>query len=393
MIYLRKLQKDLEKYISSPEIIILTGMRRVGKTTLYQSIFDSIESKNKVFFDLENPIIQKVFEEIDYNNIVMNLKEYGIIPNQKAYIFLDEIQAMPAIVKVVKYLYDHFGFKFFLTGSSSYYLKNFFPESLSGRKFVFKLNPLDFIEFLTFKSIKREHIESFHQKDIQKNYIRHQKVHGLYEEYINYGGFPQVVLEEDISRKKMHLQDIFKSYFEKDVQNLAKFREIQIFRDLLLLLMTRVGSKLDITRLASELNTSRETIYSYLTFLQDTFFISLVHPFTNSADKLVSKGKKVYFCDTGLLNVFSRIAEGSIFENAIYNNLSQSYKIQYYQKTSGREIDFIIDGKIGIEVKLKGIQGDFSKLKTLAEKIDLKEYYVVSKEFVDSHGFIFASDL
>lgn len=372
---------------------MLTGMRRVGKTTLYQSIFNSIESKNKAFFDLENPVVQKVFEEIDYNNIVVNLKEYGITPDKKAYIFLDEIQSMPNIVKVVKYLYDHFGFKFFLTGSSSYYLKNLFPESLAGRKFVFELHPLDFEEFLIFKGIKRESFEHLSQKDKHKNFIRCQKLKGLYEEYLNYGGFPQVVLEEDTSRKRMHLQDIFKSYFEKDVQCLAKFREIQLFRDLLLLLMSRTGSKLDISRIASELGTSRETIYSYLSFLQDTFFITLVYPFTASADKLVSKAKKVYFCDTGLVGEFSKIGEGSLFENAVFNNLHQFEKVQYYQKTTGREIDFVLDAKIGIEVKLKGIPRDLSKLKISAGKIGLTECYVVSKGFVDSNGFISVVDL
>lgn len=393
MIFPRKIEKELMKCISSPEIVVLVGTRRVGKTTLYQSIFNSIESKNKAFFDLENPVVQKVFEEIDYNNIVVNLKEYGILTAQKAYIFLDEIQAMPEIVKVVKYLYDHFAFKFFLTGSSSYYLKNLFPESLAGRKFVFELHPLDFEEFLIFKSTKKESFQTFNQKDKHKNYIRYQKLKGLYEEYLNYGGFPQVVLENDVSRKKMHIQDIFKSYFEKDVRSLAKFREIQLFRDLLLLLMSRVAGKLDIARLASELGTSRETIYSYLSFLQDTFFITLVYPFTSSIDKLVSKAKKVYFCDTGLVSEFSKIAKSQVFENAVYNNLCKFGKIQYYQKISGREIDFIIDAKIGIEVKLKGIPSDFNKLKTIAGKIGLKEHYVVSKEFVDSTGFILAIDL
>ncbi|MEW6606783.1 MAG: ATP-binding protein [bacterium] len=393
MIFPRKIQKELIKYVFSPEIIVLTGMRRVGKTTLYQSIFNSIESKNKAFFDLENPIVQKIFEEIDYNNIVLNLKEYGITSAEKAYIFLDEIQAMPSIVKVVKYLYDHVGFKFFLTGSSSFYLKNLFPESLAGRKFVFNLRPLDFEEFLTFKGIEKESFVDLIQRDRYKNFIRYQRLKGAYEEYLNYGGFPQVVLEEDITRKKMHLHDILKSYFEKDVQNLAKFREVQLFRDLLLLLIARVGSKLDIARLASELGTSRETIYSYLSFLQDTFFITLVPPFTGSMDKLVSKAKKGYFCDTGIVSEFAKVSDGALCENAVFNALSQFNNIHYYQRRSGREIDFILDSRIGIEVKLKGIPGDFERLKTISTTIGLPECYVVSKEFVDYEGIISVVDL
>lgn len=393
MIYPRKVQKELLRFVDTPEIIVLTGMRRVGKTTLYRMIFDSIKDENKAFFDLENPVVQKVFEEKDYNNIVINLKEYGISPDKKAYIFLDEIQAMPEIVKAIKYLYDHFGFKFFLTGSSSYYLKNLFPESLAGRKFVFELYPLDFEEFLIFKGIERESLKLFMQKDKNKNRIRYQKLKNVYEEYLNYGGFPQVVIQADVTAKRMHIQDIFKSYFEKDVQGLAKFREIQLFRDLLLLLMSRTGSKLDISKLSSGLETSRETVYSYISFLRDTFFISLVDPFTKSPDRLVSKAKKVYFCDTGILTQFSKISEGQLFENSIYNNIHSLGKVQYYQRKSGREIDFILEEKTGLEVKLKGIPGDLERLKNASSKIGLKEYYVISKELIEKDGFVCAVDL
>lgn len=393
MIYPRKIQKELEKCIATPEIVVLTGMRRVGKTTLYKAIFDRIENQNKIFLDLENPIVQKVFEETDYDNIAVNLKEYGIAPDKKAYIFLDEIQAMPEIVKIIKYLYDHFRFKFFLTGSSSYYLKNLFPESLAGRKFVFQLRPLDFEEFLIFKEIKREAHASFSEKDKNKNRIRYEKLKSLFEEYLKFGGFPQVVSEIDNSLKPRHLEDIFKSYFEKDVQGLAKFREIQLFRDLLLLLMARTGSKLDIARIASELGTSRETVYSYLSFLQDTFFISLVYPFTSSRDKLVSKAKKVYFCDTGLIGGLAKIPEGPLFENSVYNNLQPLGKVCYYQKASGREIDFVLNAQIGLEVKRKGIPSDLKKLESASLKLGLKEHYVISKEFVDAPGFISAVDL
>jgi predicted AAA+ superfamily ATPase len=393
MLFPRKIEKRLTPYLNSSEIIVITGMRRVGKTTLCQLIFESIKSKNKAFFDLENPLVQKLFEELDYNNVVANLREYGILPDKKAYIFLDEIQSMPGIVKTVKYLYDHYGFKFFLTGSSSYYLKNLFPESLAGRKFVFELYPLDFEEFCIFKKIQREPYKTFAQKDKRKNYIRYQKLKALYEEFLRYGGFPQVVLESDVSRKKMHLQDIFKSYFEKDVQSLAKFREIQVFRDLLFLLMPRSGAKLDITRISCELGTSRETVYSYLSFLQGTFFISLAPPFTKSADKLVSKAKKIYFCDTGLVGEFSRIGEGALFENAVYNSLRPYGQVQYYQKKSGGEIDFVLNAKIGLEAKLKGIPRDLAKLKNRSGKLGLKESYVITKEYVAAPGFISAVDL
>ena len=154
--YKRRLYTDIEKRIEDKEIIVVTGMRRVGKTTLLRMIYDEIKSKNKLFLDIENTINQKIFEEEDYDNIWANLKPFGITDLEKAYVFLDEIQSKPDIVKSIKYLYDHYDIKFFLTGSSSFYLKNLFPESLAGRKNIFELYPLNFSEFLMFKEQKKE---------------------------------------------------------------------------------------------------------------------------------------------------------------------------------------------------------------------------------------------
>jgi predicted AAA+ superfamily ATPase len=369
-------------------------MRRVGKTTIFRMIFDRIESKNKVFFDMENPLSQKIFEEIDYNNIWANLKSFGIDNKTRAFIFLDEIQAKPDIVKVVKYLYDHYDVKFFLTGSSSFYLKNLFPESLSGRKIIFELFPLDFEEFLLFKDYKKEFYEKFKEKDKKKNKIEYEKIKKLYDEYLEFGGFPQVVLAENIEQKKEMLLDIFKSYFEKDVQGLADFKEINKFRDLLLLLLKRIGAKLDISRLSSELGVSRETIYSYISFLEKTYFICLISPFTRSIDREVSGTKKIYICDNGIGKYIGKCEDGNLLENAVFNNLRSNGEIKYYEKRSGGEIDFILSEKsMALEVKNKGDEKDYLKLKRIANSLKLSEFYVISKQFIDKKGFIIALDI
>lgn len=393
MIYQRKLLKTLKKQLLSKEIIVLTGMRRVGKTTLYRMIFDGIKSENKVFLDMENPLIQRVFEEEDFNNILSNLKEYGINQKSKSYVFLDEIQAMPEAVKAVKYLYDHYNIKFFLTGSSSFYLKNLFPESMAGRKFIFELFPLDLEEFLVFKNQKKEFYKDFSNKDKKKNFISFERLKKLYDEYLEYGGFPGVVLEEEKENKKLKLDDIFKSYFEKDVKSLADFKEINVFRDLILLLMQRVGSKVEISKLSSELGVSRETIYSYLAFLEGTYFINLISPFSRNVDREVSGSKKVYLCDNGLLNGFAKISAGSLFENAVFNNLKKYGKICYYQKRTGREIDFILNEAIALEAKLSGITQDAKELEKASKDLKLKQYYIITKNFNKDNHFIPAMEL
>jgi len=126
MIYTRKLFKQLIKEIDSKSITVLTGMRQVGKTTLMRSVFDCIDSDNKTFLDLENPLNQKIFEEENFDNILINLENFGINSKDKAYLFLDEIQLIPNLVKAIKYLYDHYQIKFFLTGSSSFLFKRSF---------------------------------------------------------------------------------------------------------------------------------------------------------------------------------------------------------------------------------------------------------------------------
>ena len=147
----RKLLPILQSYISLKEVLVITGMRRVGKSSLLKMIYEGLPTSNKLMLDIENPLDRGIFEEKDYNNIINNFSELGVDKTKKAYILLDEIQAFPEIVKPIKYLFDHHDIKFVVTGSSSFYLKNLFPESLAGRKIELELYPLDFDEFLYFK--------------------------------------------------------------------------------------------------------------------------------------------------------------------------------------------------------------------------------------------------
>ncbi|PIY15287.1 MAG: hypothetical protein COZ15_07130 [Elusimicrobia bacterium CG_4_10_14_3_um_filter_49_12_50_7] len=394
MIFPRRILADLKKQIETDEIVVLTGMRRAGKTTLLRMIFDKIPGGNKVFLDIENPLEQQIFEETDYNNIWANLASYGISAKSKSYIFIDEIQAKPDVVRAVKYLHDHYKVKFFLTGSSSFYLKNLFPESLSGRKAVFVLYPLDFEEFLIFKGKRRAPAEGFKEKLKSKNKVSFEQNRKLYDEYLEYGGFPQVVLTDDNTRKKQQLNDILKSYFEKEVLSLAEFRQIKAFRDLMMLIMRRAGSQIDISKLASEVGVSRPTVYSYIYFLEATYFIDLISPFSRSVDREVSGTKKLYVCDNGILNQFGRVSEGAMFENAVYHDIRKYGEVKYYRKRSGAEIDFVLpDISTAVEIKRTGRESDYKKLTVTAKSLKLKENYIVTKNFDSGQFSIPAQDI
>lgn len=391
--YPRKIEKELQLQVKSKEIIVLTGMRRTGKSMIMRHIFDSIESANKIYLDLENILNRKIFEEENYDNIWNNLSPLGISKDKKCYIFLDEIQFMKNIPSVIKYLFDNFEVKFFLTGSSNYYLKNLFSESLSGRKFIFELFPLDFEEYLWFREKKKTFAKTFFDKERSRNKIQFALYEKDYAEYLEFGGFPAVVLEKDFVHKIKKINDIFTSYFELDVKTLADFRNISKFRDLIILLSARCGSKVEITKLASELQVSRETIYNYLAFLEQTYFITLLRPFTKNSDREVSGAKKVYFCDNGMLKLLGGIGAGAVFENAVFNNLKNYKQINYYQRRTGVEIDFVIDKKIALEVKSRGSKAYLNKTKKMAEKIGLECAYVVSKDYVSEEGIISVVDL
>lgn len=373
----RTILPALEKELTTKEVVVLTGMRQTGKTTVLKYLFERISSPNKAFIDLENPLNRKIFEEKDYNNIWRNLLSFGITQKNGAYLFLDEIQHVKQLPSAVKYLYDHWHVKCFLTGSSSFYLKNLFSESLSSRKIVYELFPLTFAEFLTFKDEIFEFPVTFTQKAEGKNEITYQRLIRLYDEYMRFGGFPAVVLENDPGRKQKLLEQVFTSYFELDVKSLADVRETTKLRDLILLLVARIGAKVDVSKLSSELGVTRETLYNYLSFLERTYMISLLSQYSNSIDRQTAGEKKIFFSDCGLASYLGRISEGQLLEQSVFQTFRPSYSLSYYQRKY-REIDFIANNDVALEVKRTVSTRDISVLKRLATALHMKKSYVVT---------------
>lgn len=393
MLYSREIFKQLELELDKKEATIITGMRRVGKTTALTHLYDLIPSKNKALLDLENPLYRKVFEEENYDTIWNNLKQFKITNETKTYLFLDEVQNLPELSRAVKYLYDHWDVKFVLTGSSSYYLRNLFPESLAGRKIIFEIFPLNFSEFLIFKEVIRETKESFAQKASEKNKIAYERLIPYYNEFLEFGGFPSVVLEKNFERKRTMLSEIFTSYFEKDAKNLADFSDMSKLRDLILLLVPRVASRIEINKLANELAVSRQTVYNYLSFLEQTYFISLLPRHSASIDRQAAGSKKLFLCDSGIANVLGRISQGQLLEQSIFQTLRTRHKLSFYQKDRVSEIDFIIDGTTALEVKMSVSRQDISNLKKRAESNKLANYFVISHQFNKEKKVILTTDL
>jgi len=344
MFYPRLILPQLEQELTTKEATVITGMRQVGKTTLLKHLLSLVESNNKVLLDLENPLYRKIFEEENYDTIWNNLAAFGITNTHKAYIFLDEVQKLPDISKAVKYLFDHWDIKFVLTGSSSFYLKNLFPESMAGRKVVFEVFPLTFAEFLKFKEVERGEIPVFTQKAVAKNRINHARLIPYYQEFLEFGGFPRIVLEQDPQRKQSLLLEIFKSYFELDVKSLAEF-------------------------------------------------ISLLSKFSGSIDRQAAGSQKLFLCDTGMANALGKISEGQAFEQSIFQTLHPFHQLNYFAKNSTTEIDFIVDGNLALEVKCSVSRRDIAHLKARTSNLGLAEQYVVTKEYSSEKETILSTDL
>lgn len=383
----RLLYNEIKKQINHKNVLIITGMRQVGKTTLMHQIYDEIANP-KLWFDFDNPLEQKFFEDDDYNSIYYRL--VGKINNsdERLYVFIDEIQNFPEITKIIKYLIDHYSVKFIVTGSSNFYLKNLFPESLSGRKFLYYLPPMNFIEFLYFKDILN--FDDIVNYDInysikQTDYFKYKEYDKFYDEFLNYGGFPEVVLTTDSETKELVLNNIIISFFEKDLKILSDYKNIRELRDLILLLVPRTGNIIDITKLSGELEINRVKIYDYLEFLQSTFFIKLVPKFSKSIDRSVASGKKIYFNDTGILNKVGKVTDGQLFENAVINQLAEYGNLSFYNKSNKAEIDAILDNNIAFEIKINGSLSDVNKVKNISEKIGINNSAIISRKYNEAN--------
>jgi predicted AAA+ superfamily ATPase len=377
MIYPRNIFAALQEHLENKQVTVLTGMRRTGKTTLVKQLMDASGIRQKVYFDLERIDNRDLFSEKNYENIVLALAQRGVNFSEKVLVAIDEIQLAPNLPSVVKYLYDQYDIKFVLTGSSSYYLKNRFNESLAGRKKIFEIYPLAFNELLTFKGIPFTSGGDFTQTPFLT--AEYERLKHFYEEYINFGGFPEVVLTNSSRDKKDLIQDILSSYINLDIASVSDFQKSTELYKLIKLLAIRVGSKLDISKLTSLTTMSRKTVENYLELFEQSYLIRTVPVTSNSPEREIVKARKIYFLDNGIAAVSAELGSGAKFENAVFNQLLPFGSVSYYQLKTGKEIDFILDKNIAFEVKETGAETDLRNLKNLSKNLGIEQNFVVGR--------------
>jgi predicted AAA+ superfamily ATPase len=390
----RTIYKKLKKELTTKEIIVITGPRQVGKSTTVKWLLAHTE--NNIYLDLTLASTRTMFEYQDYNNIINRISEMGVDFSRRAVIAIDEIQYMKNLPEIVKYLYDNYDIKFILTGSSAFYLKNHFTESLSVRKIVFELLPFSFAEFLELRGVryKNKSIDWGDKPVFDK--FRYETLRGYYDEYIEYGGFPAVINSDTTERKKQMLDMIYSSYINLDVEQLADFKSISDLRRLVSLLGARVGSQLNVDELSKILGLSRPTVSNYVAFLEQTYLIRLIPAYTASADVRERIPKKVYFIDTGIANINADLSGGAKFENTVCHQLGFYGKLNFHNSKEG-EIDFISqigDNEIALEVKETPTGKYQSILGRRADKLGIEKRYLVGRYETANFGdYIWGGEL
>ena len=377
MFYQRNIFPELKDHLQTKQVTVLTGMRRTGKTTLVKQLIEISPIRQKIYFDLERIDNRELFSEKNYDNIILALTQRGIIFSEKVLIAIDEIQLVPNLPSVIKYLYDTYDIKFLLTGSSSYYLKNRFNESLAGRKKIFDIYPLTFNELLRFKGIEMRRLAEFSEQPFMA--AIYEQLKNYYDEYINYGGFPEVVLTDKIRDKTDLIQDILSSYINLDIASISDFKKSSDCYKLIKLLAVRIGTKLDISKLTNFTSLSRAAVENYLELFEQSYLIRTIPVTSNSPDREIVKAKKIYFLDNGIAAVSAELSSGSKFENAVFNQLNHYGDISYYQLKTGNEIDFILNKNTAFEVKEAAYDNDLRNLKKLAKNLNIENCFVIGR--------------
>lgn len=350
----RKKQTVIAEHLFKKEFTILIGARQIGKSTLLKQLFEDLKQKGETVYFL-NLDRKEILDEL--NESPENLfKICPLQPDKKIIVFIDEIQYLDDATTFIKLLFDEYSdrLKIVATGSSAFYIDKQFNDSLVGRKKIFQMGTLDFEEFLLFKGrndLVEEVLKLKNKKKVKS--IQENVLWGYMDEFMNYGGYPAVVLENDIAQKIELLKDIRDSFIKRDILESGITDETKFYR-MLMLLASQSGNLLNVNEISNTLRITNATVENYLYVLQKCFHISVVKPFYKNLRKELTKMPKVYLNDLGLRNVLinyfspleQRADKGMVLENLSYRLLSERFdhdQIKYWRTADGNEVDFVVE--------------------------------------------------
>ena len=373
--------------INNKEIVDIIGPRRSGKSSILKLIIKRLNLEgNYLFINFEDPY----FVEHNSSNIIEEIievyKEY--YSKNLKYLFFDEIQSVNNWEKAVRKLRDGTSYKIFITGSSSKLLSKEISSLITGRHLSYCALPLDFKEFLYFNKID---IDNKKEIILKKNLIIKK-----FEEYLDIGGFPEVV----ISKNKELLKNYFYDFIQKDVAARHEVRDRDALEKMAVFLTSNSSKIYSIESIKKAFNLSYESARDYLDYLIEAFLFFELPQFSFSLKKQSKAFKKIYSVDTGLANAVSfRFSQdaGRILENAIFLELKRKNKEIYYYRTSANlEVDFLIKDQSKIK-ELIQVSIDISDLKTrnrelraleqAMEELKIKESFLITKNHEELISF------
>jgi len=388
----RKIYEEIRRHLERPEITLIVGPRQAGKTTLMKLLEEELRRKGELTLFLN---LDLEYDKVHFRSqeaLIQRIRlEFG---EKKGFVFIDEIQRKEDAGLFLKGIYDlGLPYKFIVSGSGSVELKEKIKESLVGRKRVFELLTLSFEEFFHYKT-------QYRYEGRLPLYFEIEKERGrlLLEEYLTFGGYPRVVLEEELSEKLSLINEIYHSYIERDIFYLLKVKKLPEFESLVKILANSTGKLFNVNEVSKILQVSVKTLKEYLWYLEKTYIVSKVTPFYRNVRKELSKAPLYYFYDLGLRNFaigeFGRVRDyGFLFQNLVYLILLERtkntpYRIHFWRTKDKAEVDFVIDlgrGQLPIVVKSKELkEAEITRaLRSFIEKYQPERALVINLGFYD----------
>lgn len=392
----RRIFEPLKAHVDEKEISLIVGPRQTGKTTLMEELRDHLAATGKktLFLSMDIEDHRKFF--VSQNALLQRMKiEFG---EERGFVFLDEIQRKEDAGIFLKGLYDmHVPYKMIVSGSGSVELKEKVHESLLGRKRLFELPTVSFQEFADFRTDYRYEgsLEEFLGMETAE-------AARLLEEYLSFGGYPRVILDATLDGKRKIINEIYRSYIEKDIAYLLRVERVEAFGSLIKVLAGQIGRLVNYAELSRTLNISLPTVKNYLWYAEKTFVIERVTPYFRNTRKEITKSPVVYFHDMGLhnyaLGVFGASPDmygggGFLFRNFVYRTIKETISrgssgasLNFWRTKDRAEVDFVLSlGTEAVPIEVK-----YQPLKRPNVERSLRNFIAVyhpSKAFVINKSF------
>jgi predicted AAA+ superfamily ATPase len=288
--------------------------------------------------------------------------------NLDGFLLIDEFQYMNGISVMLKLLTDKYPkLKALCSGSSSLDILQKVEESLAGRVRIIEVFSLSFEEYLLFNDEKLAGLYASFDKNTESAALT-APIEPYFHEYLLFGGLPRAALARNKEDKIEIINDVYQTYLLCDVRNYIKNEQTTGFNKILRLLAAQTGNMLNVNDLSRESGVSYKWCEEYLYLLEQMYIIKLIEPYFVNKRKVISKMKKVYFCDLGLRNMIERnfneidyrADNGAIAENFVllelWRNKGAGGEVQFFRTSDGTEVDFVLTqttGKTAIESKFK----------------------------------------